>query len=94
MRARLLRLAILPALLLSQGMPMPASAAPSSVIVPGELRADATFAHIGVGWSISGDTNLNSTMGAFEGGQPAPLYGPRVIVLNLPVRAYVPLARR
>lgn len=37
-------------------------AAPQSAVVAGELRADATFTHIGVSWAISGDTNRNSTL--------------------------------
>lgn len=31
-------------------------------VVPGAIRADATFAHIGVVWSIIGDDDLDSTM--------------------------------
>ena len=38
------------------------SAAPQDAIIPGQTRADATFDHIGVLWSIDGDTDHDSTM--------------------------------
>jgi len=37
-------------------------AAPGDEIVPGQIRADATFEHIGVLWWVEGDENLDSTM--------------------------------
>ena len=37
-------------------------AAPGDEIVPGEIRADATFEHIGVLWWIEGDDDPDSTM--------------------------------
>jgi hypothetical protein len=38
------------------------TAAPLDAVVPGQIRADATFDHISVLWWISGDANLNSAM--------------------------------
>ena len=49
-------------LLTSLLLALPASAAPGDAIVPGELRVDATFEHIGVRWTVSGDADLDSTM--------------------------------
>jgi hypothetical protein len=37
-------------------------AAPNDAIVPGLTRADVTFEHIGVVWSIDGDLDLDSSM--------------------------------
>ncbi|MFQ5594257.1 MAG: FG-GAP-like repeat-containing protein [Anaerolineae bacterium] len=37
-------------------------AAPGDAVVPGEIRADATFEHIGVLWWIDGDDDLDSEM--------------------------------
>jgi uncharacterized repeat protein (TIGR01451 family) len=37
-------------------------AAPGNAVDPGEIRADATFEHIGVLWWIEGDDNLDSAM--------------------------------
>ena len=37
-------------------------AAPDNAVTPGELRADATYEHIGVRWSISGDDDHDSSM--------------------------------
>ena len=39
-----------------------AAAAPGGATVPGELKVDPGFEHIGVRWSISGDDDLDSTM--------------------------------
>ena len=38
------------------------NAAPNSAIVPGAIRTDASFNHIGAVWEVSGDTNQNSQM--------------------------------
>ena len=38
------------------------SAAPEDAIVPGQIRADTTFDHIGVVWWIDGDTDHDSMM--------------------------------
>jgi len=40
----------------------PSLAAPGDAIVPGALRADATFQHIGVVWEVTGDSNRNSAL--------------------------------
>ena len=40
----------------------PSHAAPSDEIVPGDIRADATFEHIGVLWWVEGDDDLDSAM--------------------------------
>jgi len=40
----------------------PAGAAPGDAIAPGTIRVDTTYDNIGVVWSVSGDSNLNSTM--------------------------------
>ncbi len=37
-------------------------AAPQSAVVAGELRADASFEHIGLSWAISGDTDRDSRL--------------------------------
>ena len=39
----------------------PLRAAPANAIVPGQIRADATFQHIGVAWSITGDDDHDSS---------------------------------
>jgi len=36
--------------------------APDDAVVPGLIRADATFEHIGVVWEVLGDVNLNSSL--------------------------------
>jgi hypothetical protein len=38
------------------------SAAASDAVIPGQIRADATFEHIGVLWAIAGDTDRDSRM--------------------------------
>ena len=38
------------------------TAVPTSAIVPGSIRTDATFHHIGVVWDLSGDTDLDSSL--------------------------------
>ena len=38
------------------------NAAPNSAIVPGAIRTDASYNHIGAVWEVSGDTNQNSQM--------------------------------
>ncbi len=38
------------------------TAVPNTTIVPGTIRTDATFEHIGVVWEVSGDTNLDSSL--------------------------------
>ena len=40
----------------------PANAAPGDAIVPGSIRVDATHENLGVTWSVSGDSNLDSAM--------------------------------
>jgi hypothetical protein len=40
----------------------PSHAAPGDEVVPGQMRADATFEHIGVLWWVEGDENLDSAM--------------------------------
>jgi uncharacterized repeat protein (TIGR01451 family) len=40
----------------------PSRAAPGDAVVPGVVRADATFEHIGVLWWIEGDDDLDSSM--------------------------------
>jgi hypothetical protein len=49
-------------LLFATFVALPAGAAPENAVVPGELRVDAGFEHIGVRWSVAGDANLDSTM--------------------------------
>lgn len=38
------------------------TAVPTSTIVPGTIRTDAAFEHIGVVWEVSGDTDLDSSL--------------------------------
>ena len=51
-------LALLGSLLIA----LPATAALGDAIVPGALRIDPTFEHVGVRWTVSGDADLDSTM--------------------------------
>ncbi|WP_110518828.1 right-handed parallel beta-helix repeat-containing protein [Herpetosiphon llansteffanensis] len=53
---------ILIALVLGLLVSQVGAAAPQSAVVAGELRADATFNHIGVTWTISGDTDRDSSL--------------------------------
>ena len=39
----------------------PLRAAPANAIVPGQIRTDATFQHLGVAWSITGDDDHDSS---------------------------------
>ncbi len=49
--------------LLASAIPLNrSSAAPLDAIVAGAVRADASFNAIGVAWTVSGDTNLNSSL--------------------------------
>ena len=69
-------------------------AAPNEAIVPGQVRADATFDHIGVLWSIDGDNNHNSAMtlefrkageSTWRPGAPAVRAYPTIIVDGSPL---------
>jgi hypothetical protein len=40
----------------------PLAAAPGDSVVPGDVRVDASFHHIGAYWEITGDDDLDSTM--------------------------------
>jgi uncharacterized repeat protein (TIGR01451 family) len=71
-----------------------ASAAPTSAVVPGSIRADATFEHIGVLWPISGDADRDSTMSlafrrlgesAWRPGAPAMRAYPTIRVQDAPL---------
>jgi uncharacterized repeat protein (TIGR01451 family) len=70
------------------------SAAPNSVVVPGEIRADATFEHIGVLWWIEGDQDLDSRMsiefrrlgeGKWHPGAPAARAYPTLLIDGEPL---------
>ena len=73
----------------------PAShAAPNDAIVPGQVRADATFEHIGVLWWVEGDTDHDSTMtltfrrvdeSTWRSGAPAMRAYPTIIVDGAPL---------
>ena len=63
-------------------------------VVAGEVRADATFEHLGVVWTISGDDDLDSSMalefrpqggGAWSPGAPAMRAHPTLIVNGTPL---------
>ncbi len=58
--ALLLRLALSLALVATAATTVQAAA--GDPIEPGATRVDATFVNLGVTWTVSGDTNLNSTM--------------------------------
>ncbi len=77
---------------------LPSSAAPGEprqdAIAPGGIRADATFEHIGVLWSISGDDDHDSAMtlefrklgeSAWHPGAPAMRAYPTIIVDGSPL---------
>jgi uncharacterized repeat protein (TIGR01451 family) len=78
---------------------VPASPAASrqplqAAVLPGTLRADATFQNIGVEWDISGDENLNSQMtlefrpqgsSAWQPGAPAVRAYPTLVVDGAPL---------
>jgi uncharacterized repeat protein (TIGR01451 family) len=88
---------ILAALLLGVGSIPPCGsshAAPGDEIIPGEIRADATFEHIGVLWWIEGDDDLDSTMniefrqlgeGIWQPGAPAMRAYPTIRVQDGPL---------
>lgn len=59
---RLRAIAVAVALLGTLLAALPAMAAPGDPIVPGNLRADATFDNIGIRWSVAGDDDLDSSM--------------------------------
>jgi hypothetical protein len=63
-------------------------------VVPGATRADATFEHLGVVWTISGDDDLDSSMAlefrpqggvAWSPGAPAMRAHPTLIVNGAPL---------
>ncbi|VAW09283.1 hypothetical protein MNBD_ACTINO02-206, partial [hydrothermal vent metagenome] len=58
--ALLLRLALSFAIIATTATTV--QAAPGDPITPGATRVDATFSNLGMTWTVSGDTNLNSTM--------------------------------
>jgi hypothetical protein len=58
--ALLLRLALSLAIIATTATTV--QAAPGDPIVPEATRVDATFTNLGVTWTVSGDSNLNSTM--------------------------------
>ncbi len=69
-------------------------AAPSDAVVPGVVRADATYQHIGVLWWIDGDDDLDSTMSlefrqqgesAWQPGAPATRAYPDIYVDDGPL---------
>ena len=69
-------------------------AAPGSAIVPGSIRVDATYQHIGALWSISGDADLDSVLSleyrrvgdsAWRPGAPATRAYPTLIVDGAPL---------
>ncbi|MBI5567767.1 MAG: right-handed parallel beta-helix repeat-containing protein, partial [Chloroflexi bacterium] len=69
-------------------------AAPANAIVPGALRADATYEHIGVRWSISGDDDHDSSLtlefrrsgeSVWRPGAPAMRAYPTIIVDGQPL---------
>ena len=69
-------------------------AAPADAIVPGTLRADATFEHIGVRWLIGGDADLDSSLtlefrrlgdSVWLPGAPAMRASPTIIVDGQPL---------
>jgi uncharacterized repeat protein (TIGR01451 family) len=69
-------------------------AAPGDAVVPGSLRADATFQHIGVVWEVTGDNNRNSALtlefrkqgeSAWKPGAPAMRAFPTTIVNGAPL---------
>jgi len=74
-----------------------ASASPAgagNAIVPGAVRADATFEHLGVVWTITGDDDLDSSMtlefrpqgvGSWRPGAPAMRAHPSLIVNGTPL---------
>ena len=70
------------------------SAPAANPLVPGAIRADATFNHIGVVWSISGDDNHNSSLNlefrksgqtAWQSGAPGMRAYPTLIVDGSPL---------
>lgn len=70
------------------------SAAPNSAVVPGEIRADATFEHIGVLWWIEGDQDHDSRMsiefrrlgeGKWHPGPPAVRAYPTLLINDEPL---------
>ncbi len=75
--------------------PVPARSAPAAnPVVPGATRADATFNHIGVVWSISGDDNHNSSLAlefrqvgttAWQAGAPGMRAYPTLMVNSSPL---------
>lgn len=54
--------AILTALVLVCAFPWTSAFADGRAIVPGELRTDATYEHIGLVWWVTGDTDLDSAL--------------------------------
>ena len=63
-------------------------------VVPGAVRADATFEHLGVVWTISGDDDLDSSMAlefrlqgdsGWRSGAPAMRAHPNLIVDGTPL---------
>lgn len=76
-RGYLILVLVVSALILTRSL---SRAAPISAVVPGEIRADATFDHIGTLWWIEGDDDLDSSLslefrpqgeGAWRPGAPA-----------------------
>jgi uncharacterized repeat protein (TIGR01451 family) len=70
------------------------SAAPEDATVPGQIRADATFEHIGVLWSIDGDADHDSSMtldfrepgeAGWHPGAPAVRAYPTIVVNGSPL---------
>lgn len=55
-------LVVVAAALLVAHLPAWPAGAAGEAVVAGEFRVDATFRHIGVVWSVSGDTDLDSAM--------------------------------
>jgi len=69
-------------------------AAPGDALIPGAVRADATFEHIGVLWWVEGDANLNSALtlefrlpgeGTWHPGAPAVRAYPTLTVDGAPL---------
>jgi uncharacterized repeat protein (TIGR01451 family) len=72
----------------------PLRAAPTDAIVPGQIRTDATFQHIGVAWSITGDDDHDSSFtleyrrvgeGSWHPAAPAMRAYPTLIVDGAPL---------
>ena len=86
-------------LVLGLGLPLtspaqPALSQPDEAVVPGVVRADAGFEHIGVLWSIDGDSDLDSSLSinyrrqgdaSWRPGAPAMRAHPDLIVQGAPL---------